>query len=139
MYPGALPDFRDSHLSLYDAVRHQFRANRNVIGEDLDSYVNLGFEALRRVNERRNQLLNPNWTPKPENVKFSVGDIVAHRKLAVSDTCLAWRYGVVGLCALAVPSCDIRLGHGMCRKGDGEYKGLTPRTEEWPQATVLLM
>merc|ERR1711865_307576 len=58
--------------------------------EDMDDLHTLGFTALQQVDKRLHQLGSPEWTPKPQIVQLSVGQVVRHKKYDYRGVVVGW-------------------------------------------------
>ena len=58
--------------------------------EDIQECHDMAFKALRQSETRILQLEDPNWKPRPNFVKFHVGQIIRHKKYGYRGVITGW-------------------------------------------------
>ena len=82
---------RDVGGYLVAIVRKQFQIHAKYRDpEDLSDLMSVGFRALRQANDRREQLDDPSWKPRAEEVAFKIGEVLEHTKHGYRCTVFGW-------------------------------------------------
>jgi hemimethylated DNA binding protein len=79
-----------NELSLLEVTRKQFSAHKGyTASEEVNDLIDLAFRAIRQTDERIS-ILQTDWKPKDNSIKYSCGDCVTHRKYGYRGVVIGW-------------------------------------------------